>query len=682
LPGIAAQVQCIPAARKIQDAERLQTGLVPWLARLGRPLKFDRIIGNPPFSQRSSGIKEGGTDLLHVDQALKMLAKNGRAVFIVAGPSPINAVTPKRYYAWRDELAKRFNVRADVLIDPKVYSVYGTDYPTRLLVIDHTGPTPLTKEGQPDILTGSGWVHAGDPKTLTPWLALNALWEVRNDIRTEPHDYAADRAGVPDGLRTPVPAGSAERGKPARGPRGGVVRGPTQGLAPSPAVEGTAPEPDGGEGRGGPDDLPERPDAGTGRSPGGPGTGGGPTDVQPTPVVPPSAPGGILSRVSDEKQKRFEELRKRLIEKTKGEVRIGLDPELLSIGAEMGAILLEAGARAFAAWAKAMVDEVGARVVPYLKSIYVVLRTDDDPALAPYQAEMDPAATVKAMTDEQVATLAGVLTQPNLDHLDPDHSTTGRIQMFESQTEYEPYVISDTVQRLGIKPHPGYLVSPANLVGIAKPEPFGQLSIDPKLIESGAVSQFAYEQALYAQMAHHQFVAGEQEKGKPDLATQECRQAIMFGHGTGAGKTRINLLIGLDQMGKGNRYHIYIGPKADDLLAQVRREWAALGGDDQTFRKLTENADSIIRPTPGFLFTTYRTLIGTSQKDPKRTRVLWLAGNRRSGTIPPALRADALGLWLAGNRRSGTIEPQEPRACALLWLAGNRRSGTIIRPEA
>ena len=83
---------------------------------------------------------------------------------------------------------------------------------------------------------------------------------------------------------------------------------------------------------------------------------------------------------------------------------------------------------------------------------------------------------------------------------------------------------------------------------------------------------------------------------------------------------------------------------------------------------------------------------------------LWLAGNRRSGTLVPrdvhhdrpccGLRGIVaqvhlepggprlLWLWLAGNRRSGTLDIALTSAIVMLWLAGNRRSDTLATGKA
>lgn len=76
-------------------------------------------------------------------------------------------------------------------------------------------------------------------------------------------------------------------------------------------------------------------------------------------------------------KERYEELKKRMIKKL-GQLNFGMDPELIEIGCEMTAYHLEAGARKFADYAKAMINDVGDVIRPYLKSLYNAARDYPD----------------------------------------------------------------------------------------------------------------------------------------------------------------------------------------------------------------------------------------------------------------------------------------------------------------
>ena len=76
-------------------------------------------------------------------------------------------------------------------------------------------------------------------------------------------------------------------------------------------------------------------------------------------------------------KERYEELKKRMIKKL-GQLNFGMDPELIEIGVEMTTYHLEAGARKFADYAKAMVTDIGDAIRPYLKSLYNAARDYPD----------------------------------------------------------------------------------------------------------------------------------------------------------------------------------------------------------------------------------------------------------------------------------------------------------------
>jgi hypothetical protein len=70
---------------------------------------------------------------------------------------------------------------------------------------------------------------------------------------------------------------------------------------------------------------------------------------------------------------RAAELREKLKAKLKGQLSAGIDPEMLAMGTELAAFHIEAGARKFADFAKAIASDLGvsiAQIRPYLRSWY------------------------------------------------------------------------------------------------------------------------------------------------------------------------------------------------------------------------------------------------------------------------------------------------------------------------
>ena len=105
--------------------------------------------------------------------------------------------------------------------------------------------------------------------------------------------------------------------------------------------------------------------------------------------TPPASDYGANNKLVS--KDRAEELRKKLRAKL-GQVSSGIDPELLAIGSELAVFHVEAGARKFADFAKAMIEDVGEKARPYLRSWYSAARSwpgvDED--------SMDDDAAVKA----------------------------------------------------------------------------------------------------------------------------------------------------------------------------------------------------------------------------------------------------------------------------------------------
>lgn len=89
---------------------------------------------------------------------------------------------------------------------------------------------------------------------------------------------------------------------------------------------------------------------------------------QPAEATPTESAYGANNKLVSTDQ--YEELKRRMKEKLRGQANAGFDPEILSIGAQMAVYHIEAGARKFADFAKRMIDDLGDAIRPYLKGIY------------------------------------------------------------------------------------------------------------------------------------------------------------------------------------------------------------------------------------------------------------------------------------------------------------------------
>ena len=158
------------------------------------------VVMNPPFSAgglKSHEAKNSNTyGFNHVDSALQRLAPNGRLVVILGGgqanePEGGASLTGGLSGAWFDKIAKQYNVRANVRINGKEYQKYGTNFFTRLIVIDKDRPTPTE---------GGRWAHTIQGNVDT----LEEAYELLKGV-------AADRpavAAATEGTEVPARPGS------------------------------------------------------------------------------------------------------------------------------------------------------------------------------------------------------------------------------------------------------------------------------------------------------------------------------------------------------------------------------------------------------------------------------------------------------------------------------------------
>lgn len=118
---------------------------------------------------------------------------------------------------------------------------------------------------------------------------------------------------------------------------------------------------------------------------------------------------GQFGLVSDE---RMEELKKRLRAKLNN-LNMGVDPEVLAIGLELAAGYIDRGVKKFADYSKAMINDLGDVVRPYLKAFYNGVRDMPEITSNGLDAEMDDYETVSKFN---VATIGkdGEDTKPSI----------------------------------------------------------------------------------------------------------------------------------------------------------------------------------------------------------------------------------------------------------------------------
>jgi hypothetical protein len=98
-------------------------------------------------------------------------------------------------------------------------------------------------------------------------------------------------------------------------------------------------------------------------------------------------------------ESRYEELKRKLREK-RNTLNSGIDPELLTIGAQMAAYHIEAGARKFADFSRQMIADMVESIKPHLKNLYEQVR--QHPEMEQHKTFMDDPESVKAADIDQL----------------------------------------------------------------------------------------------------------------------------------------------------------------------------------------------------------------------------------------------------------------------------------------
>ena len=114
---------------------------------LSDKIKPSVIVMNPPFSSAAGrNVKSGNIGAKHIEAALNLLEDSGRLVAITG--RGMNDSAPA-FSKWWGDIKKQYNVRANIGLDGKNYSKYGTAFDVQVMVIDKNGATAG------DVLTGT-----------------------------------------------------------------------------------------------------------------------------------------------------------------------------------------------------------------------------------------------------------------------------------------------------------------------------------------------------------------------------------------------------------------------------------------------------------------------------------------------------------------------------------------------
>jgi P-loop containing NTP hydrolase pore-1/C-terminal domain on Strawberry notch homologue len=115
------------------DAERLDN-LLP------ADKSYHAVVMNPPFSATGGRVAGHRTAFgaRHIEQALLRLKTGGRLVAIVGCGMALDRPAFRNWWA---DIAKRYDVRANIGMDGREYAKFGTTFDNQIIVIDHNGRT-------------------------------------------------------------------------------------------------------------------------------------------------------------------------------------------------------------------------------------------------------------------------------------------------------------------------------------------------------------------------------------------------------------------------------------------------------------------------------------------------------------------------------------------------------------
>jgi hypothetical protein len=341
----------------------------------------DIIIANPPFGtvksdgkvrtwEVPSGVaptgkfETGEIDHAIVLKQLSYLKDDGVAVLIVGGVDAQNDESKANKYNGKAKrefyytLFNDYNVEQMFTVSGSLYGKQGASYPVDVIVIRGRGKSALTVPA------------ASLPKVYDSWSALEGL--LPNDKET------VTANGVPGSTGESTP----ERDRPDTGKAGTGTEGNAPANPESVGDRANTPE----------KDVPGERDRGSNERPGAsPSTeqagAAAATDQAGIRPVAADVAGGMAASeavvvkqpnnygktntvfTEDAAAKARELLRSKL-----NRPNMGLDPEMVQAGITLAGYHIEAGARSFVEYAKAMVADLGDMARPYLRSWYEAVR--------------------------------------------------------------------------------------------------------------------------------------------------------------------------------------------------------------------------------------------------------------------------------------------------------------------
>ncbi|MBE9108281.1 strawberry notch family protein [Nodosilinea sp. LEGE 07298] len=191
------------------------------------------------------------------------------------------------------------------------------------------------------------------------------------------------------------------------------------------------------------------------------------------------------------------------------------------------------------------------------------------------------------------------------------------------ETLYEVYQPQRIVVH-GALPHPTTLCESGALSSVRPPAPTYTPLLPKDVVTRGLLSAAQLESVIYAGESHSHCLGGfylvddsfdnVEVTGSDTAGAVQFRRGWFLGDGTGAGKGRQVAGIILDNFSHGRTKALWVS-KSDKLVEDARRDWVALGGNEDEVVSLSRfKLGSPIPLTQGIVFTTYATLRSSGKR--------------------------------------------------------------------
>lgn len=553
-----------------KDAERLNS-------TLPQDVQPTAILMNPPFSATGGRVSRHSNEygMRHLEQALKRLAPGGRLVAIMGRGMGMDKPSASPFW---NRIKSEYNVRANVPVNGREYTKYGTSFDNQLIVIDKKGATsaPIYTQGADTLKELLENIHAQGLLRRSP-AAVAAAKPASTQGAT------AVSTGTHGGTRGAV---VEERGSGTGSGRSGVSQHLTGENASTQSGERVSSTESGSQSQGTRQSAGERSGAETA------GTHGERVEQESehdfrrlsrvlTPVD--------LAKAQTFVQKTFPNsvfAKKKTKDLKTLYTYLWMEPQQ-HVAAQLLGLL---DVRPFRRAGDEHAAFEAAQEQQFIKPKKVTKTGEGAPTEAPvsavqYAEGLDSLAAANAGQAE----LAADAEAAKLGLAPTESENTGFV-------DYKPFY------DVKGKSHPGHIVQTAAMAAVEPPPITSSLHLKPETIKSGAPSQIQLEAVHYIQQRWEQHLGS----GK--------RAGFLLGDGTGVGKN-ITIAASLaEEWEKGNKRHLWLSVN-QGLYKDAKEALEMIGyGHIPIYLVNDFKGAEALQTQEGIIFSTYNTLIHEFKK--------------------------------------------------------------------